>query len=137
MPIYQYQCPECDTFFDKRQGFHDEAKAECPTCAYPLARRKLSLPAIVFKGSGFYVTDTRNGNSVNGKSSSNNGKSDGGESKSATESKATETTSESKSSSNESQNSDSKNKNGSSESKSSSSESKATVETKATSKASS
>ncbi|GEM_PF-311607 len=67
MPIYEYQCLECNTIFEKRQGFFDESKAECPECHYSETRRLIAAPAIVFKGSGFYVTDNRN----NGKANSN------------------------------------------------------------------
>ncbi len=67
MPIYEYQCLECHYIFEKRQGFFDEPKAECPRCHHVESRRLITTPTIVFKGSGFYVTDNRS----NGKASSN------------------------------------------------------------------
>ncbi|MGH7707377.1 MAG: FmdB family zinc ribbon protein, partial [Vulcanimicrobiaceae bacterium] len=58
MPLYEYECRSCGTVIDVRHGF-DEINAEpCPTCAGPLTRR-FSPTGNVFKGSGFYVTDSR------------------------------------------------------------------------------
>lgn len=71
MPIYEYECVSCGDNFEKRQSFSDEPKADCPTCESTDTRRLISSPAIVFKGSGFYVTDHKNGTngiSKNGKS---------------------------------------------------------------------
>lgn len=62
MPIYEYRCPECGNQFELKQSFTAESAAECPQCQAQ-ARRKLSMPAIVFKGSGFYKTDSRAGSS--------------------------------------------------------------------------
>lgn len=58
MPTYEYECPGCHNRFDLRQSFHDPAIASCPACGGE-AKRRLSVPAIVFKGSGWYVTDHR------------------------------------------------------------------------------
>ena len=62
MPIYEYECPECSHRFEKRQSFHDEPKADCPECSKP-ARRVFHPAPIIFKGSGFYVTDHRDASS--------------------------------------------------------------------------
>ncbi|MFH0941666.1 MAG: FmdB family zinc ribbon protein [Chloroflexota bacterium] len=56
MPIYEYQCPDCKQVFEKKQGFADAACAECPGCQKK-ARRIFRPVPIIFKGSGFYVTD--------------------------------------------------------------------------------
>ena len=66
MPIYEYECLVCGTTFEKRQSFSEPAKADCPN-GHSETRRLISSPAIVFKGSGFYVNDSRNGTSGNGK----------------------------------------------------------------------
>lgn len=58
MPIYQYSCSKCNTSFDLRQGFDDDNVAACPKCKCKAKRRFLPVP-IIFKGSGFYVTDSR------------------------------------------------------------------------------
>ena len=76
MPIYEYRCPECGETFEKRQSFSAEPVADCVECDFTGAKRKISAPAIVFKGSGFYVTDTRNGSSKSVPSGSNGKKPD-------------------------------------------------------------
>ena len=67
MPIYEYECLTCGTHFEKRQSFSDEPHADCPN-GHQDTRRLLAAPTIVFKGSGFYVTDNRGKNGVNGSS---------------------------------------------------------------------
>ena len=58
MPIYEYECSKCRHRFEVRQSFKDEPQAECPQCSE--AARRVFLPApIIFKGSGFYITDHR------------------------------------------------------------------------------
>lgn len=59
MPIYQYQCLNCNLQFDLKQDFNDESIAACPRCRKS-ARRVFSPVPIIFKGSGFYVTDNAN-----------------------------------------------------------------------------
>ncbi|MGH7371566.1 MAG: FmdB family zinc ribbon protein [Candidatus Methylomirabilales bacterium] len=56
MPIYEYQCEVCDHHFEVIQKFSEEPVTSCVVCAGPV-RRVLSAPALVFKGSGWYVTD--------------------------------------------------------------------------------
>jgi putative FmdB family regulatory protein len=56
MPVYEYECGKCKHRFDKRQSFHDEPVADCPIC-HAAARRVFQPAPIIFKGSGFYVTD--------------------------------------------------------------------------------
>jgi putative FmdB family regulatory protein len=61
MPLYEYECLECGDLFSKLQRFGDSTPDTCPQ-GHPRVRRLLSRPAIIFKGSGFYVTDNgRNG----------------------------------------------------------------------------
>jgi putative FmdB family regulatory protein len=56
MPIYEYECDECSWRFEKKQRFHDEPVAECPKCQSK--SKRIMVPSqIIFKGSGFYVTD--------------------------------------------------------------------------------
>jgi putative FmdB family regulatory protein len=87
MPIYEYECLTCGTTFEKRQSFSEPAKADCPN-GHSETRRLISSPAIVFKGSGFYVNDSRNGG---------NGKHKKSESSSETKAETkTETTAETK-----------------------------------------
>ncbi|MBI2954562.1 MAG: zinc ribbon domain-containing protein [Chloroflexi bacterium] len=58
MPIYEYECVVCHTRFERRQGIHDAPVKECPDCQGG-ARRVFHPVGIIFKGSGFYITDSR------------------------------------------------------------------------------
>jgi putative FmdB family regulatory protein len=58
MPIYEYECLTCGVTFEKRQSFSDVPKADCPN-GHSETRRLLAAPAIVFKGSGFYINDSK------------------------------------------------------------------------------
>ncbi len=60
MPIYEYECNSCGHCFEKKQGFHEKPVAVCPTCKGKTHRVIRSVP-VIFKGSGFYVTDSRKG----------------------------------------------------------------------------
>ncbi|WP_168698095.1 FmdB family zinc ribbon protein [Gordonia paraffinivorans] len=62
MPTYSYACTECDNKFDIVQSFSDDSLTECPQCAGRL-RKLFNSVGIVFKGSGFYRTDSRSGSS--------------------------------------------------------------------------
>ena len=58
MPTYQYACRECGHAFEQFQSFSDDALSECPECAGRL-RKVFNAVGVVFKGSGFYRTDSR------------------------------------------------------------------------------
>ncbi len=60
MPIYEYECGLCDFHFERKQGFDEEPVAMCPKCQGK-ARRVINSVPIIFKGSGFYITDSRKG----------------------------------------------------------------------------
>ena len=62
MPTYQYACTECGHAFDQFQSFSDAALTECPVCSGRL-RKVFSAAGVVFKGSGFYRTDSRSSGS--------------------------------------------------------------------------
>lgn len=64
MPTYQYACTSCGEQLEAVQRFTDEPLTVCPACGGGL-RKVFSPVGIVFKGSGFYRTDSRNG-SVSG-----------------------------------------------------------------------
>ena len=67
MPIYEYECAECGMRFDKLQRFGDPAPDACPK-GHRAVHRLMSQPTVIFKGSGFYVTDNgRNGRSKSAK----------------------------------------------------------------------
>ena len=63
MPTYQYTCTECGEPLETVQKFSDEPLTVCPACGGRL-RKVFSPVGIVFKGSGFYRTDSRNGASA-------------------------------------------------------------------------
>ncbi len=65
MPIYEYECLECGLHFDKLQRFGEPGPETCPR-GHERIHRLLSQPAIIFKGSGFYVTDNRRNGSGSG-----------------------------------------------------------------------
>jgi putative FmdB family regulatory protein len=58
MPTYEYRCTECDTALEVVQSIHEPALTECPTCGGRL-RKVFGNVGVVFKGSGFYRTDSR------------------------------------------------------------------------------
>ncbi len=63
MPTYSYACTQCDNRFDIVQSFTDEALSVCSECSGKL-RKLFNSVGIVFKGSGFYRTDSRGGSST-------------------------------------------------------------------------
>jgi putative FmdB family regulatory protein len=88
MPIYEYECLTCGVTFEKRQSFSDESKANCPN-GHAETRRLLATPAIVFKGSGFYINDSKaNKSSVNGSASKSEKSDSSSETKSETKSES-------------------------------------------------
>lgn len=58
MPTYQYACTACGEHLEAVQKFSDDALTECPACGGRL-RKVFSAAGIIFKGSGFYQTDSR------------------------------------------------------------------------------
>jgi putative FmdB family regulatory protein len=56
MPLYEYECLVCGHRFERIQRFSDPPASECPACGGSV-RRLLGVPALQFKGSGFYITD--------------------------------------------------------------------------------
>ena len=56
MPIYEYQCESCPDKFEVKQSMKDDPLTSCPQCGKSV-QRLISSPAIMFKGSGWYVTD--------------------------------------------------------------------------------
>lgn len=83
VPTYQYACTECEHAFEQFQSFSDDALTECPECHGRL-RKLFNAVGVVFKGSGFYRTDSRSGSSSSLPASS--GSSDSGASSSSSSS---------------------------------------------------
>ncbi len=58
MPVYEYECEQCGTHFERVQSVRDEPIRRCPECSGTV--HKVFHPAgIIFKGSGWYITDSR------------------------------------------------------------------------------
>ena len=60
MPTYVYHCDTCNTNFEKFQKFSEEPLTECPQ-GHDGVRRVITPSAIIFKGSGWYITDSKSG----------------------------------------------------------------------------
>ncbi|RBY95092.1 FmdB family transcriptional regulator [Blastococcus sp. TF02-8] len=105
MPTYQYACtnPETKHQFEVVQSFTDEPVSECPECGAPV-RKVYGSVGVVFKGSGFYRTDSRksssssdtpssSSSSSSSKESSSSGSKDGGSSSTASTTSSSSSTS--------------------------------------------
>ncbi len=75
MPTYEYRCPACKAEYELREGFDAAPAHTCQQCRKGTAKRVLRAPAIVFKGGGFYATDSRRSTDA---SSDSAGSKDGG-----------------------------------------------------------
>ena len=56
MPVYEYECARCHSHFERRQGFDEAPITACPECKGK-ASRVIQAVSVVYKGSGWYVTD--------------------------------------------------------------------------------
>ena len=81
MPIYTYKCSNCDSLFERRQRMADDPLTVCDVCGTENSvRRVINSVGVVFKGSGFYVTDNRGSSSrTSTKSPDSNGSADKGD----------------------------------------------------------
>lgn len=73
MPTYAYACTACDHRFEIFQSFSEDSLSQCPQCEGRL-RKLFNAVGVVFKGGGFYRTDSRSGSSSSVPSSSDSGK---------------------------------------------------------------
>jgi putative FmdB family regulatory protein len=88
VPTYDYQCENCGHAFETMQSMQDAPLSVCPECENSTLRRLISGGAgVIFKGSGFYVNDSRQGRSGGSSTKTDKAASEG------TSSGATETTS--------------------------------------------
>ncbi|MFS8609328.1 MAG: zinc ribbon domain-containing protein [Gammaproteobacteria bacterium] len=65
MPIYEYQCADCDQRHEVIQGINDPELTDCPKCGKPSLKRLISAAGFRLKGSGWYETDFKSGNKRN------------------------------------------------------------------------
>ena len=98
MPIYEYRCESCDAISEKLVRNGKEPTA-CPECGAEALKRLISRAGIIFKGSGFYVTDSKSSSSSAGNSSKSDStpktESSSGDSSSKSESKSSSSDSKS------------------------------------------
>lgn len=85
MPTYSYACTACDNKFDIVQSFSDDSLTACPQCEGKL-RKLFNSVGIVFKGSGFYRTDSRSGSTASESAATNSSSSSSSESSSSSSS---------------------------------------------------
>jgi len=64
MPLYDYKCDQCETVFEVERRMSDTSRKKCPACRSKKTAKVFNAAGIVFKGSGFYVTDSKNGSSA-------------------------------------------------------------------------
>ena len=98
MPTYQYACTECGHSFEQFQSFSEDALTVCPECDGKL-RKLFNAVGVVFKGSGFYRTDSRSGSSSSDTAASSTSSSSSSSSSSGASSAATAASGSSSSSS--------------------------------------
>lgn len=78
MPTYQYECAACHYSFEELQSIKEDALTKCPKCKKKKLQRLLGTGAgLLFKGSGFYITDYRS-DSYKSAAKADSGKSDSG-----------------------------------------------------------
>ena len=76
MPTYEYECESCGYRFEEFQSIHDEPIKVCPKCGGPVRKLISSSYGVIFKGSGFYITDYKHKNSSPSSNGNGNGKTD-------------------------------------------------------------
>lgn len=99
MPLYEYQCTECEATLEAIQAFSAPPLEDCPECGRSSLKKLLSAPAFQFKGSGWYVNDyarkdngkKSNGDATNGKPATSEASSDQGKKSSDSPSSKSET----------------------------------------------
>lgn len=96
MPTYDYRCLECETEFEKFQGITEDPIEECPDCSGKVKRLIGAGAGLIFKGSGFYITDYRSDGYKESAKKDNDTSTDKGDKKEKKE-KKTKNSSESKS----------------------------------------
>jgi putative FmdB family regulatory protein len=93
MPIYEYECKNCQTRFEKLQSIMDDPISVCVNCGGGPVRRVLHPVGVIFKGSGWYINDSRKST---GSSGSDSGSGSGASAEKPPAPKAEESTSPAK-----------------------------------------
>lgn len=84
MPLYTYQCNNCGVHFERVQKFTDQPIKRCPECNKSAVKRVIQPAGIIFKGSGWYKTDSRTSTTHTGTSTGKSKKSESKSSESST-----------------------------------------------------
>ena len=92
MPTYEYHCSKCKVSYELRQGFDAETTHACEECGRGVAKRVLHAPRVVFKGSGWYATDSRKSQSAVSESADSGASAGGDDSGDTTSTPSTEST---------------------------------------------
>ena len=88
MPTYVYACKACEHQFEKFQSFNARALRTCPSCGEKALQKVIFPAGVVFKGSGFYVNDSKSSSSTSSKESSSDATKDSAKTKSSDKKKA-------------------------------------------------
>lgn len=88
MPTYEYACSACNATLTVQQRMTDDALTVCPDCGEPSLRKLFHNVGVVFKGSGFYRTDSRSGSKGGSGSGSSSTSGSGSSSSSSTSTSA-------------------------------------------------
>jgi putative FmdB family regulatory protein len=89
MPTYAYRCEKCSVEFERFQKFSDKPLTKCPECKGKV-RRVPQAAGVVFKGSGWYITDSKSASSATSTAKSKKNETEGGGGETKTESKPAE-----------------------------------------------
>lgn len=93
MPVYTYRCDSCGVQFERHQSFQEEPLKTCPECRKKSLKKVITPTRVIFKGSGFYATDSRS-SSGNGSRESKPEKTEKKEESKPAETKSTKTSEE-------------------------------------------
>ena len=102
MPIYAYKCSNCGFEKDALQKMSDAPLTDCPSCGEPALKKQVTAAGFQLKGSGWYVTDFRNGNNAGNKPATGVAPATGGDAAGAKTDTAAPAASDSKTSSSDS-----------------------------------
>ena len=107
VPLYEFECESCHHRFERIQKFSDPLPEKCPHCGRGPIKKRLSTPAIQFKGSGFYITDYAKKSDADGREADKKGEAASSDTKTAAASSDSKDSKDSKDTSKSSTTSDS------------------------------